>query len=83
VSGFVVRHYIHTRWNELGGVNGEDGGKHHYKEMDGCAQLDHDHRNSMGSLRCLTCSPASLLIELRRSPRRRGSAPKNPSVIVV
>jgi hypothetical protein len=48
----------------------------HYKKMDERAQLDHDHRNSMGRgrLRCLTRSPASLVIELRRSPRRRGSA---------
>lgn len=46
----------------------------HYKEMDERAQLDHNHRNSMGTgrLRCLTRSPASLVIELRRSPRRRG-----------
>lgn len=51
----------------------------HDKEMDGCTQLDHDHRNSMGTgrLRCLTRSPASLVIELSRSPRRRGSAPNN------
>ena len=75
VSGFVVRHYIHTHVG-MGGVNGKDGCKHALQEMDGRAQLDHDHRNSMGRgrLRCLTRSPASLLMELRRSPRRRGSA---------
>lgn len=61
------------------GVNMRD------KEINGCAQLDHDYRNSMGTgrLRCLTRSPASLVIELRRSPRRRGSAPKHLSVTVV
>ena len=68
--------HTYTRWNWVA-LMVRTGVNMHYKEMDGCAQLDHDHRNSMGTgrCRCLTRSPASLVIELRRSPRRRGSAP--------